>query len=384
MIPYGKHEINKNDIDNVIEALKSGTITQGSFLNSFERSICDYTKAKFSVAVNSGTSALHISCMALGLSKGDLLWTSPITFVASANCGLYCGASIDFVDINPKSYNIDVDKLRDKLYKAKSNNTLPKIIIIVHFSGLSCEMKEIYDLSLEYGFSIIEDACHAIGGKYQDKPIGCSIYSSITVFSFHPVKLMTTGEGGIAVTNNEDIFLKMNLLRSHGITRDESNMEDPISKGDWYYQQIDLGFNYRMTDIQAALGISQLKRLDSNIKKRHLIAKRYNSLLCDMNVQLPVIESSNKFSALHLYVIRIKNKKSNKDIINSLRRNGVGAMLHYIPVHTQPYYKKLREKYENLDNSIDYYNEAITLPMHHQVTTDDQDKVVFELEKYLK
>ena len=278
MLPYGKQDIVQTDINAVLDVLKSDFLTQGPKVPLFEKSVSDYCGAKYGIAVNSATSALHIACLALCLEKGDWLWTSPNSFVASANCGLYCKAKVDFIDIDAQTYNISVDKLEKKLIQAKKENKLPKVVIPVHFSGQSCDMRGIYKLSKKYGFKIIEDASHAIGGKYLDQPIGGCQYSDITIFSFHPVKIITTAEGGMATTNNVQLAEKMNLYRSHGITRDKRLMKKSLNES-WYYQQIDLGFNYRMTELQAALGISQMKRLDGFIKKRHIAISAYKSLL---------------------------------------------------------------------------------------------------------
>ncbi|ART79738.1 UDP-4-amino-4,6-dideoxy-N-acetyl-beta-L-altrosamine transaminase [Oceanisphaera avium] len=301
MIPYGRQDINQADIDAVIEILKSDFLTQGPKVPLFEKTVADYVGSDHAVAVNSATSALHIACLALGLGPGDWLWTSPITFVASANCGLYCGAQVDFVDIDPRTYNLCAKELEKKLITAKQNGTLPKVVIPVHFSGQSCDMQAIHALSKRYGFKIIEDASHAIGGKYKKEPIGNCRYSDITVFSFHPVKIITTAEGGMAMTNNPQLAEKMQLYRSHGITRDPSFMTHEPD-GSWYYQQIELGYNYRMTELQAALGISQMQRLDGFITQRHKLAQRYNELLADLPITLPW-QHVDSDSSWHLYVI---------------------------------------------------------------------------------
>ena len=301
MIPYGKQNINQADIDSVVNVLQSDFLTQGPQVPLFEKTVAGYCGAEFGVAVNSATSALHIACLALDLGKGDYLWTSPNSFVASANCGLYCGAKVDFVDIDQKTYNLSAVKLEQKLIQAKKENRLPKIVIPIHFAGQSCDMKKIHSLSQEYDFKIIEDASHAIGGKYLDKPIGGCQYSDITVFSFHPVKIITTAEGGLATTNSKELAEKMQLYRSHGITRDESLMTNKPD-GDWYYQQVDLGFNYRMTELQAALGVSQIQRLDEFVSKRHILQERYSSLLNGLPILKPY-QDKDSYSALHLYPI---------------------------------------------------------------------------------
>jgi len=381
MIPYGRQDINQADIDAVINVLKSDFLTQGNQVPKFEKAVSSYCNASYAVAVNSATSALHLACLSLNLGKGDYLWTSPISFVASANCGLFCGAKVDFVDINPKTYNLDSNKLKDKLIQAKAKNKLPKIVIPVHFAGQSCDMKSIYELSKEYGFKIIEDASHAIGGKYLNEPIGNCKYSDITVFSFHPVKIITTGEGGMALTNNNKLFKHMSLLRSHGITRDPSQMTKQAD-GDWYYQQIELGYNYRMTDIQAALGVSQLKRLDDYVSRRHELSTRYNELLKDFPLVIPY-QHNDGYSAFHLYIIRLKNKNKHKQVFEYLRKNGIGVNLHYIPVYHQPYYEAMGFKKGYCLEAENYYNEAISLPMYATLSEVEQDKVVAVLHKAL-
>ncbi|AMG29826.1 UDP-4-amino-4,6-dideoxy-N-acetyl-beta-L-altrosamine transaminase [Grimontia hollisae] len=385
MIPYGKQDITQQDIDSVVEVLKSDFLTQGPKVPEFEKTIIDHTGAKYALAVNSATSALHIACIALDLGQGDWLWTSPITFVASANCGLYCGAKIDFVDIDEATYNMCPKKLEEKLIKAKANGTLPKIVVPVHLCGQPCDMQAIGKLAKEYGFKVIEDASHAIGGKYHDKPIGNCEYSDITVFSFHPVKIVTTAEGGAVVTNNKALADKMALLRSHGITRDPEQMEEE-SHGGWYYQQIALGFNYRMTELQAALGITQMQRLEQFIEARHRLAARYNDLLKKLPVVLPY-QLENTYSGLHLYVICLELDKislTHKEVFENLREKGIGVNLHYIPVHTQPYYKKMGFSENDFPESVRYYRTAISLPMFHAMTNEQQDEVIRTLSDVLK
>ena len=384
MIPYGKQDINQADIDSVVNVLQSDFLTQGPQVPLFENTVSEYCGAKYGVATNSATSALHIACLALGLSEGDYLWTSPNTFVASANCGLYCGAKVDFVDIDPFSYNLSAEELEKKLIQAKQDNKLPKVVIPVHFAGQSCDMKKIHSLGQKYGFSIIEDASHAIGGKYLDRPIGGCQYCDITVFSFHPVKIVTTAEGGVATTNSKNLAEKMQLLRSHGVSRDPELMSKE-SEGGWYYQQVDLGFNYRMTELQAALGVSQINRLDKFIVKRHALQERYDKLLKDLPVILPY-QSSFSYSALHLYPIQINSDKTNKtrsEVFNMLRSSGIGVNVHYIPVHTQPYYETLGFGLGDFQNSESYYLNTISLPMFYSLTFNDQDKVVKALTKAL-
>ena len=384
MIPYGRQDISQQDIDAVVEVLQSDFLTQGPKVPAFEQSVMDACNAKYAVAVNSATSALHIACLALGLAKGDWLWTTPNTFVASANCGLYCGAQVDFVDIDPRTYNMSTKALEQKLVIAEKEGTLPKVVIPVHFSGQPCDMAAIHALSQKYGFKIIEDASHAIGGKYKDEPIGKCRYSDITVFSFHPVKIVTTAEGGIAVTNDPELAEQLNLLRSHGVTRDEGLMTKPAD-GPWYYQQIELGFNYRMTDMQAALGVSQMQRLDEYVAKRHELAKHYNELLKDLPITLPW-QHEDSYSGLHLYVIRLqldKISKTHLDVFNGMREAGILVNLHYIPVHLQPYYQEMGFEEGQFPEAEQYYKEAISLPMFPTMTEEQQNQVVATLKELL-
>ena len=371
MLPYGKHDINQADIDSVVNVLQSDFLTQGPQVPLFEEAVSNYCGSQHGVAVNSATSALHIACSALSLGKGDYFWTSPNSFVASANCGLYCGAKVDFVDIDEKTYNMSVVELEKKLIQAKKDNKLPKIVIPVHFAGQSCDMKKIYSLGKEYGFSIIEDASHAIGGKYLDKPVGGCQYSDITVFSFHPVKIITTAEGGLATTNSRELSEKMQMLRSHGITRNPSLMNKE-SEGEWYYQQIDLGFNYRMTELQAALGISQIQRLDDFVIRRNALGERYDKLLDGMALVKPS-QFEDSSSAMHLYPIKVDNRG---EIFKKLREGGVGVSVHYIPIHMQPYYKSLGFKSADFPVSEDYYNRAVSIPLFAKMTENQQDKVI--------
>jgi UDP-4-amino-4,6-dideoxy-N-acetyl-beta-L-altrosamine transaminase len=386
MIPYGKQNINQADIDSVVNVLQSDFLTQGPQVPLFENKVVKYCGAEYGVAVNSATSALHIACLALDLGKDDYLWTSPNTFVASANCGLYCGAQVDFVDTDLKTYNLSVVELEKKLIQAKQDNKLPKIVIPVHFAGQSCDMKKIYSLSQDYGFKVIEDASHAIGGKYLNKPIGGCQYSDITVFSFHPVKIITTGEGAIALTNNPELTSRMSRLRSHGITSDEEHMQSRPENEIWNYQQIELGFNYRMTEMQAALGVSQMNRLDDFVCRRHTLQERYHKMLSDLPVTLPH-QSKDSYSALHLYPIQIdldRVSKTHSQVFDELRDNGLGVNLHYIPVHMQPYYQNMGFKMGNFPNAENYFRRAISIPLFYDMTFEQQDEVVRILQEALK
>ena len=380
MIPYGKQDITQSDIDAVVEVLSSDFLTQGPKVPLFEEIVASKVGAKYALAVNSATSALHIACMALGLENGDWLWTSPVTFVASANCGVYCGAQIDFVDIDPKTYNLCPNALEAKLIQAKQEGKLPKIVVAVHLCGQPCDMQSIHALSMRYGFKVIEDASHAIGGMYQSNYIGNGRYSDITVFSFHPVKIITTAEGGMALTNNDQLAERMSLHRSHGITRDQSLMTHDAD-GPWYYQQVDIGYNYRMTELQAALGISQMERLDTFVARRHELANRYNELLSELPVTIPW-QHLDGYSGLHLYVIRLHLNtidKSHRQVFEYLREKGVGVNLHYIPIHTQPFYKKMGFQQGDYPQAELYYSEAISLPMYQGLTDEQQSEVVTQL-----
>ncbi|HBW97372.1 MAG TPA: UDP-4-amino-4,6-dideoxy-N-acetyl-beta-L-altrosamine transaminase [Pseudoalteromonas sp.] len=385
MIPYGKQDITQADIDSVVSVLKSSFLTQGPQVPAFENALMKATGADYALAVNSATSALHIACLALGLGAGDTLWTTPVTFVASANCGLYCGATVDFVDIDPATYNLCPKALEQKLVHAKKEGKLPKVLVAVHLCGQPCDMKAIHALSIQYGFKVIEDASHAIGGRYLEQPIGSCVYSDITVFSFHPVKIVTTAEGGAALTNSKALADKMALYRSHGITRDEALMEN-ASHGGWYYEQIDLGFNYRMTELQAALGVSQMSRLSDFISARHQLSKRYNEKLAELPITLPY-QLPNTYSGLHLYVIRLnlnEISKTHKEVFDALREQGIGVNLHYIPVHLQPYYQKMGFKQGDFPNAENYYSNAISLPMFHGMSIEQQNTVIKVLSSVLQ
>ena len=376
-IPYGRQTISQEDIDAVVAVLNSDWLTQGPAIEKFERGVAEYCGAKYAVAVNSATSALHIACLAAGLGKEGLLWTSPNTFVASANCGLYCGAGVDFVDIDPRTSNLSVANLRNKLEAAERTGNLPSVVIPVHFAGQSCEMSEIAALAQRYGFTVIEDASHAIGGRYLQEAIGNCRYSDMTIFSFHPVKIITTGEGGMVLTNRQDLYEKLVRLRSHGITRDPALMVSE-SHGPWYYQQIELGFNYRMTDLQAALGASQLRRLDEFVARRHHLAKRYNEAFKDLPLTLPW-QHPDTYSAFHLYVIRLKLDAvavSHRQAFEALRQQGILVNLHYIPVHTQPYYNNMGFQYGDFPEAEQYYREAISLPLYYDLSEADQNRII--------
>lgn len=378
MTPYGRQDINEADIKAVVDILRSDFLTQGPIVPAFEEASAIRCGVSHAIAVSSATSALHLSCIALGVGKGDIVWTSPITFVASANCALYCGADVDFVDIDSRTFNLSVDCLSEKLAQAEKLGRLPKVLIPVHLAGQSCDMAGIYALSQLYGFKIIEDASHAIGGKYQDKPIGNCRYSDISVFSYHPVKIITTGEGGMVVTNDDALAKRIRLLRSHGITRDPSEMTQE-SEGPWYYQQIELGFNYRMTELQGALGLSQMKRLDAFVARRHLIAKAYDQAFADLPVVTPWRNTDSCYSAFHLYVIRLKLDeicRTHKEVFEALRASGVGVNLHYIPVYRQPYYYKLGFRPGYCPEAERYYAEAISLPIFPGITEDQQQWLV--------
>ncbi|MEC7643425.1 UDP-4-amino-4,6-dideoxy-N-acetyl-beta-L-altrosamine transaminase [Idiomarina sp.] len=384
MIPYGRQDITQADIDAVTEVLQSDFLTQGPKVPEFETALAAQVGARFGVAVNSATSALHIACMALDLGPGDRLWTTPVTFVASANCGRYCGADVDFVDIDPNTYNISVSALAAKLETAAQSGTLPKVLVVVHLAGQPCEMQAIRALTAEYNIAIIEDASHAVGGRYQDEPIGNGRYSDITVFSFHPVKIITSAEGGMALTNDEQLAERMRLARSHGITRDAEQMTQ-APDGDWYYQQLSLGYNYRMTEMQAALGLSQLQRLDAFVTARHAIANRYDTELAGLPLQLPW-QHPDSYSAYHLYIIRLATDQltySHTHIFSELRARGIGVNLHYIPVHTQPYYQQLGFKPDQFPQAMAYYREAISIPMFASLTESDQQQVIATLHEVL-
>lgn len=383
MIPYGRHDISQADIDEVVNVLGSGFLTQGPMLPRFEEAVAQYCGAHHGVSVNSATSALHIACLSLDLGLGDWLWTSPNTFVSSANCARYCGANVDFVDIDSRTYNMSVDALAAKLQQAEMIGRLPKIVIPVHFAGQSCDMPAIHALSQQYGFKIIEDASHAIGASCANIKVGASTHSDITVLSFHPVKIITTGEGGMALTNSDELADRLRRLRTHGITSDKALMQARPENEIWNYQQIELGFNYRMTDIQAALGLSQLSRLDDYVARRHEIAKRYDAELAHLPITTPW-QSPQTYSSYHLYPIRINKaqaKKTQRQLYDALWESGIAANLHYIPVHRQPYYENLGFKEGDFPEAEQFHREVISLPMYPALTDEQQAHVIEALLK---
>lgn len=384
-IPYGRQDINQQDIDAVVAILKSDYLTQGPAIPRFEQLVADYCGVKYAVAVASATAGLHIACLSAGLGSGDRLWTVPNTFVASANCALYCGAEVDFVDIDPKTYNLSISALAAKLAIAAEGGKLPKLLIPVHFAGQSCDMSAIGQLAQQYGFQVIEDAAHGIGGRYRDRPIGCCEFSDLTVFSFHPVKIITTAEGGMVLTNREDLYETLIRLRSHGITRDSRFMQGDLD-GPWYYQQLELGYHYRMTDLQAALGASQMNRLDTFVKRRHELVERYNFGLKDLPLTTPY-QSPKTYSSWHLYVIRLELdciKLTHREVFETLRSAGIGVNLHYIPVHTQPYYQNLGFQWGQFPEAEQYYREAISIPLYSGLTYEQQDRIMSLLGEILQ
>ena len=385
-IPYGRQDINQADVDAVVEVLRSDFLTQGPAVPRFEQTVADYCGVQHAVAVNSATSALHIACLALGVGKGDVVWTTPSTFVASANAALYCGATVDFVDIDPHTCNLSVDRLAEKLAHAKKAGRLPKVVIPVHLCGQPCEMAAIHALSREYGFRVIEDAAHAIGARYKGERVGRCSYSDITVFSFHPVKIITTGEGGMALTNDAQLAERLRLLRSHGITSDPAEMHARAPDELWNYQQIGLGFNYRMTDILAALGSSQMKRIDEFVAKRHIIAKRYDRMFSHLPVTIPA-QHPDGYSSFHLYVVRLnlgEIERTHRQVYDSLRAAGILVNLHYIPVYRQPYYEQMGFKAGYCPEAERYHREVISLPMYPALSEAEQDQVVTALSRAIE
>lgn len=371
MIPYGRQNISQADVDAVIEVLRSDFLTQGPTVPRFEAALADYCGAAHAVAVNSATSALHLACLALDVGPGDRVWTSPLTFVASANCARYCGAEVDFVDVDRATWNISAGALEEKLISAECEGTLPKVVIPVHLTGQSCDMAPIRALAQKYGFRIIEDASHAVGGRYREEPVGNCRYSDIAVFSFHPVKIITTAEGGMALTNDAELAGRMARLRSHGITRDPAEMVAE-SEGPWYYEQTELGYNYRMTDMLAALGLSQFTRLDEFVAARHAVAREYDRLLSDLPVTTPH-RLPEAYSAFHLYVVRLhldRIGRTHSDVFNLMRGAGIGVNLQYIPVYRHPYYRALGFRPGYCPQAEAYYADAMTLPMFPDLTSE--------------
>ena len=378
MIPYGRQDIQEADLSAVLEVLQSDFLTQGPAVPQFEQAVALHCEAQHAVAVNSATSALHISLLALGVGPGDIVWTSTNTFVASANAALYCGAKVDFIDIDPSTYNMSVSALEQKLVLAEKNGLLPKVVIPVHLTGQSCDMRGVHNLAQHYGFKIVEDASHAIGGQYLGQPVGNCSYSDIAVFSFHPVKIITTAEGGVAVTNNAHLANQMGMYRSHGITRDPKLMTQ-TPDGPWYYQQISLGYNYRMTDLQAALGVSQMQRLKAYVERRHIIADRYDRELLGLPLILPQ-QAEFSYSAFHLYVLRLDLDSiaplTHADVFKAMRDFGILVNVHYIPVHTQPFYQALGFKWGDFPNAEAYYRSAISIPMFPSLSDKQQSKII--------
>lgn len=382
MIPYGRQSLDQADIDAVVAVLQSDWLTQGPTIERFEQAIAERCQADFAVAVCNATAALHIACLAAGLAAGDRLWTTPNTFLASANCGRYCGAEVDFVDIDPLTWNLDTFALESKLEAAERDGTLPKVLVAVAFSGQSCDMRKIAELAERYGFTVIEDASHAVGASYAGRPVGCCEFAAMTVFSFHPVKIITSAEGGMILTNRVDLAERLQRLRSHGMTRDPQQMTEP-SHGPWYYQQVELGFNYRITDLQAALGLSQLNKLDDFIERRRELAARYHRLLAYLPLTLPSAQPEAG-SAWHLYVVRLQTDRinlSHRQVFEGLRAAGVGVNLHYIPVHLQPYYRDLGFAEGDFPQAERYYAEAISLPMFPLLSDEQQDYVIEQLRR---
>lgn len=381
-IPYGRQYIDEADERAVLETLRSDFLTQGPAVERFERALADFTDATYATAVSNATAALHLACLAADLGPGDVLWTSPNTFVASANCGRYCGATVDFVDVDPVTYNLRAESLREKLVEARRTGRLPKVVVVVHFSGQSCDMKEIGALALEYGFTLIEDASHAIGGSYQGSKVGSCAYSDMTVFSFHPVKIVTTCEGGAITTRSKELHSRLARLRSHGITRSPELMRrKPEGPAGWYYEQIDLGFNYRLSDLHAALGISQLGKIELFIERRHALADRYDRLLGELPLILPR-RIEDRRSSLHLYVVQVdpdRTRRTRAEIYERMRAASIEVNVHYIPVHTQPYYRDLGFRDGQFPVAETYYSRALTLPLFYSMSDSDQDRVVSTL-----
>ena len=385
MIPYGRQSLDQADIDAVVEVLESDWLTQGPTLARFEVAMAERCEAAFAVAVCNATAALHIACLAADLGPGDRLWTTPNTFLASANCGRYCEADVDFVDIDPLTWNLDAQALARKLENAERAGLLPKVVVAVAFSGQSCDMRAIAALAERYAFTLIEDASHAVGARYAGRPVGCGEFAAMTVFSFHPVKIITTGEGGMVLTNRPELAERLGRLRSHGMTRDPAQMDEP-SHGPWYYQQVELGFNYRMTDIQAALGLSQLGKLEGFIARRRALVARYQAAFAGLPLTLPGLQAEAE-SAWHLYVVRLQTEhieSTHREVFEALRAAGIGVNLHYIPVHLQPYYRELGFKPGDFPEAERYYAQAISLPVFPAMSDAQQDYVIEQVQRLLK
>jgi UDP-4-amino-4,6-dideoxy-N-acetyl-beta-L-altrosamine transaminase len=384
MIPYGHQDISEADIQAVIEVLRSDWLTQGPAIERFERAVADYCGASYAVAVSNATAGLHLACRALGLGPGGLLWTSPNSFVASANCARYCGADVDFVDIDPATGNLSVSRLAEKLAAATRRGRLPDVIVPVHFAGEPCEMEKIRDLAAEHGTSVLEDAAHAIGASHRGSRVGSCAHSDAAVFSFHPVKVVTTGEGGMVLTNDPGLNDRLKLLRTHGVTRDPEQMSQP-TEGPWYYEQRELGFNFRITDIQCALGTSQMRRLDEFVDRRHELARRYDRMLAGLPVRVPWRDPRNH-SSLHLYVIRLELARlrvSRLEVVERMRAAGILVNVHYIPIHWHPYYRALGFERGRFPEAEQHYQEAITLPLFYGLSEGEQDRVVTALRESL-
>jgi UDP-4-amino-4,6-dideoxy-N-acetyl-beta-L-altrosamine transaminase len=381
MIPYGKHLVDEQDIDAVVDVLRNQFLTQGAIVPQFEQALCDYTGCQYATAVNSATSGLHVACLAIGVGQGDIVWTVPNSFVASANCALYCGANIDFVDIDVATRNIDIDALANKLIRAAQSNSLPKALIVVHFSGLSCDMQIIHALTQQYAIVLIEDAAHALGGSYQQQKVGGCQYSDMSVLSFHPVKSITSAEGGAVLTNNKSYDDKIKLFAKHGVTRDVKQMVTE-SHGPWYYQQLELGYNYRLSDLHAALGLSQLSKLDTFINRRTELALRYQKMLIDLPIKLPVF-NNNSNSAWHIYMVELI-RHDRKTVFEQLHAKGIGVNVHYIPIHLHPYYQRMGFKQGDFPIAENFYNNVLTLPLFPSLSDEQQTSVIDVLHEVLQ
>lgn len=380
MIPYSRQALDDDDVQSVVDVLRSDWLTQGPTCELFEGEVAKYCSAPYAIATCNGTAALHVACLALGIGPGDTVWTTPITFVASANVAKYCGADVDFVDIDPETFNMSPRELRKKLKQAASAHKLPKALIIVHLAGLPCDLGEIAAACREYNVRLIEDASHAIGAQYQGTPIGSCQYSDATIFSFHPVKIITTAEGGMVLTRNLELARKLRRLRSHGIERDPARLARP-PRGAWYYEQQELGFNYRLSDVHAALGISQLAKLDAFLSRREFIVSRYTQELGGLDIGFQKA-CSDRRCAWHLCIAQIV--KGDRDtVFKHLRSHGIGVQVHYIPVHVQPYYQSLGFTPEQFPNSLRYYQQCLSLPVFPGLQDEQQTRVITQLRRAL-